>query len=102
MLHRADAAWSPGRSEALRKLTPWLDAEARVVAHVPGKGRLAGSVARCWLNRSMAGAFASVPGSAMRHGATATDRCHGHLPLSELTGQGLPRFPRFLRERVLP
>ena len=33
-----------GRSAALRKLTPWLDAEARVVGYVPGKGRLQGKV----------------------------------------------------------
>ena len=42
MLHRADARWQAGRSDALLKLTPFLDAEARVVAHLPGKGRHAG------------------------------------------------------------
>ncbi|HRP24162.1 DNA ligase, partial [Thauera sp.] len=33
MLHRADAHWQPGRSAALLKLTPWMDAEARVVGY---------------------------------------------------------------------
>jgi DNA ligase-1 len=42
MLHRADAAYETGRSSALLKLTPWLDAEATVVAHLPGKGKYAG------------------------------------------------------------
>ena len=42
MLHRADALWQPGRSNALRKLKPVQDEEAQVVAHVPGKGRLQG------------------------------------------------------------
>jgi DNA ligase-1 len=42
MLHRADAPWTAGRSDALLKLTPFLDAEATVVGHVPGKGRQRG------------------------------------------------------------
>ena len=42
VLHRADALWQPGRSDALRKLKPVQDEEAQVVAHVPGKGRLQG------------------------------------------------------------
>lgn len=35
MLHRADAHWVPGRSDALRKLKPLADEEARVLAHLP-------------------------------------------------------------------
>ncbi|MCX7164628.1 MAG: DNA ligase, partial [Rhodocyclales bacterium] len=42
MLHRDDAAYETGRSSALLKVTPWLDAEATVVAHLPGKGKYAG------------------------------------------------------------
>ncbi len=41
VLHRADALWSPGRSSALWKLKPLQDAEAQVLAHEPGHGRLA-------------------------------------------------------------
>lgn len=41
VLHRADAPWSPGRSGALWKLKPLHDAEAQVLAHEPGRGRLA-------------------------------------------------------------
>lgn len=40
MLHRADAPY--GRSETLLKVKPWDDAEAVVVAHLPGKGKYAG------------------------------------------------------------
>ena len=39
MLHRADAHWTPGRSDALRKLKRVPDEDARVIAHLPGKGR---------------------------------------------------------------
>ena len=41
VLHRADALWSPGRSSTLWKLKPLHDAEAQVLAHEPGHGRLA-------------------------------------------------------------
>ena len=42
MLHRADAPYLTGRSDALLKLKPLLDAEATVIAHLPGRGRLEG------------------------------------------------------------
>lgn len=41
VLHRADALWSPGRSSALWKLKPLQDAEAQVLTHERGHGRLA-------------------------------------------------------------
>jgi len=42
MLHRADGRYTPGRSQAILKLKPRQDAEARVIAHLPGKGRFEG------------------------------------------------------------
>ncbi|MGE1070930.1 DNA ligase, partial [Pantoea agglomerans] len=44
MLHRADAPLASGRSDLLLKLKPHEDAEAVVVGHEPGKGRLAGQL----------------------------------------------------------
>jgi DNA ligase-1 len=44
MLHRAAAAYEPGRSDALTKLKPFLDAEATVVGYRRGKGKYAGEV----------------------------------------------------------
>lgn len=41
VLHRAAALWSPGRSTAVWKLKPLHDAEAQVLSHEPGRGRLA-------------------------------------------------------------
>ena len=37
MLHHQDALYQSGRSNALLKLKPWQDAEARVIKHLPGK-----------------------------------------------------------------
>lgn len=103
MLHRADARWEAGRSDALLKLTPWLDAEARVVAHLPGKGRLQGRVGALEVE--------AADGRRFRIGSGLTDADRSNPPrigaevtyrYRELTGQGLPRFPIFLRERSVP
>ena len=103
MLHRADALWQPGRSEALRKLTPWLDAEARVVGYLPGKGRLQGRVGALRVE--------TADGRRFRIGSGLSDALRANPPAlgalvtyryRELTPAGLPRFPRYLRERTLP
>ncbi len=44
VLHRADAPTATGRGPWLFKHKPLHDAEARVLAHLPGQGRLAGQV----------------------------------------------------------
>lgn len=100
MLHRADAAYETGRSSALLKLTPWLDAEATVVAHLPGKGKYAG----------MLGALrVEIPdGRRFSIGSGLSDALRRHPPpvgtlvtyrYRELTRNGIPRFPRYLRVR---
>ncbi|ANQ86289.1 DNA ligase [Azoarcus olearius] len=103
MLHRADAAWRPGRVDTLLKLTPWLDDEARVVGYVAGKGRLAGVVGALEVE--------AADGRRFRLGSGLDDAQRRAPPpvgslvtyrYRELTGKGLPRFPRFLRVRELP
>lgn len=103
MLHRADAAWVAGRSEVLLKLTPWLDAEARVVGHLPGKGRLKGLLGALEVE--------DAEGRRFRIGTGFTDMQRKAPPpigaqvtyrYRELTARGLPRFPRFLRIRDVP
>jgi DNA ligase-1 len=100
MLHRADASYETGRSPALLKVTPWLDAEARVVAHLPGKGKYSG----------MLGALkvAMPDGRHFSLGSGFTDAQRRDPPqvgtqvtyrYRELTRNGIPRFPRFLRVR---
>lgn len=103
VLHRADALWAPGRGEAVLKLTPWLDDEARVVGHVPGKGRLAGMLGALEVEAADGRRFRLGSGlsdgerrSPPPIGTTVTYRYR------ELTARGVPRFPRYLRVRELP
>lgn len=100
MLHRADAPYVTGRSDALLKLKPWLDAEAVVVGHVPGRGKYTG----------MTGALemAMPDGKRFRLGSGLTDALRRAPPpvgtrvtyrYQNLTRNGLPRHPRYLRIR---
>lgn len=103
MLHRADARWQPGRSDVLLKLTPWLDAEARVVGYIPGKGRLQGRIGALQVEADDGRRFRI--GSGFTDATRATPPALGALVTyryRELTPAGLPRFPRFVRERSLP
>ena len=100
MLHRADANWTPGRSNALRKLKLVPDEDARVVAHQPGKGRHAGRLGALLLEMPNGQRFALGTGltDAQRRspppvGALVTYRYRDRTPT------GLPRFASFLRVR---
>ena len=44
MLHRGGSLYRGERTDDLLKLKPYEDAEATVVAHVPGKGKYAGAL----------------------------------------------------------
>lgn len=103
MLHRADAPYVTGRSDALLKLKPLLDAEAVVVGHLPGKGRLAGLVGALEVETPEGRRFRIGSGltDVLRRdppplGATITYTYRG------LTRTGLPRFPAYLRLRTVP
>lgn len=100
MLHRADAPYLTGRSNALLKLKPWQDAEAIVIGHTPGKGKYQG----------MTGALQmEMPdGKRFRLGSGLSDALRRQPPAigtrityryQHLTKNGLPRFPRYLRVR---
>ena len=98
VLHRADSLWLPGRSDALLKLKPVPDEDARVIAHVPGKGRFAGQMGALLLELPNGQQFALGTGftDAQRAapppvGATVTYRYRDRTP------SGLPRFASFLR-----
>jgi DNA ligase-1 len=100
MLHRRDARYRPGRSEALLKYKPWTDAEARVVAHTRGKGRYRGMLGALVVERADGLRFRLGTGfsDAQRAdpppvGSRVTYRHNG------FTANGIPRFARFLRVR---
>jgi DNA ligase-1 len=100
VLHRADALWQAGRSDALRKLKPVPDDDARVVALLPGKGRHAGRMGALLLEMPNGKRFALGSGfsDAQRQappppGSVVTYRYRDHTP------GGLPRFASFLRLR---
>jgi len=101
MLHRANALWSPGRSDALQKLKPIPDEDARVVAHLPGKGRHLGRLGALLL--------ALPNGQRFALGTGFTDEQRSNPPpigtivtyrYRDRTSKGLPRFASFLRERA--
>jgi len=98
MLHRADAPVTSGRSEVLLKLKPLADAEAVVVGHEPGKGRLQGQLGALEVQTPDGVRFKLGSGfsDAQRRdpppiGATVTYRYR------DLTPAGKPRFASFLR-----
>ena len=100
MLHRADALWQPGRTDALFKLKLELDEEGLVVGHQPGKGRLLGMTGALLVQMPSGQRFALGSGlsDAQRRdpppvGAWVTYRYR------ERTPSGLPRFASFLRVR---
>ena len=98
MLHLASAPYATGRSDVLLKLKPYLDTEAKVVAHRPGKGKHAGRMGalelqtpaglRFWLGTGFSDAQRSDPPPI---GSLVTYRYR------DLTTSGRPRFASFLR-----
>ena len=100
MLHRGSSRYQSGRSDDLIKLKTHEDAEACVVAHLPGKGRHAGR---------MGALLVEMPsGQRFRLGAGFTDAQReapppvGRWVTYRFRGThdgGLPRFASFVRMR---
>jgi len=100
MLHRADALWQPGRTDALFKLKPELDEEALVVGHQPGKGRLLGMTGALLVQMPSGQRFALGTGlsNALRRNPPAVGTWVTYR-YRERTPSGLPRFASFVRVR---
>lgn len=100
MLHRADAPYETGRSPVLLKVTPWFDAEARVVARLPGKGKHAGRLGALRVEMPDGRRFSIGTGFSddqrLNPPAVGTLVTYRYR---ELTRNGIPRFPRYLRVR---
>lgn len=101
MLHRDDARYRGGRTDALLKVKPYFDAEARVIAHLPGKGRLENMLGALVVEEEGRGhrfrigtGFSDVQRlNPPPVGSVVTFKYHGR------TERGIPRFASFLRVR---
>lgn len=100
MLRKADSLYRAGRSGDLLKVKKREDAEAKVIGHIPGKGKYTGQ---------MGALLVEMPdGRRFRLGTGFTDAVRAAPPApgswvtftyQGLTSKGLPRFASFWRER---
>ena len=103
MLHRADSPYQTGRGDALLKLKTYQDAEAVVIAHLPGKGRNLGRLGALLVEMPDGKQFRIGSGFSDQErenpppvGALVTYKYYG------LSRRGIPRFASFLRIRQPP
>lgn len=98
VLHRADAPYLSGRSDALLKLKPQQDAEAVVIGHIAGRGKYAGVLGALQVRSDDGARFAL--GSGFSDAQRADPPPIGTLvtyTYRGLTAAGTPRFATFLR-----
>ncbi|HUA82208.1 MAG TPA: DNA ligase [Dyella sp.] len=100
VLHRGASLHHVGRNDDLLKFKPFDDAEARVVAHVPGKGKYTGMMGALLVESPDGTRFRIGTGFSDDQrrdpppvGSTVTYRYEG------MTSGGKPRFARFMRIR---
>ncbi|CAI3795575.1 DNA ligase [Rheinheimera sp. MM224] len=103
MLHHAKALYQSGRVSHLQKLKLVEDAEARVVAHLPGKGQFSGMLGALLVELPDGRRFKLGSGFTVEErkkppeiGRLVTFQYQG------LTHKGTPRFAVFVRERSEP
>ncbi|WP_233843491.1 DNA ligase [Dyella sp. 2HG41-7] len=100
VLHRGASLYHAGRNDDLLKFKPFDDAEARVVAYMPGKGKYEGMMGALLVERTDGTRFRIGTGFSDDQrrdpppvGSTVTYRYQG------MTSGGKPRFARFMRIR---
>lgn len=101
VLHRADAPTATGRGPWLWKHKPLHDAEAQVLAHLPGQGRLAGQVGALQV-RSDSGVVFAI-GTGLRDADRARPPAVGQRISYRhrgFTPAGVPRFASYWRPAV--
>lgn len=98
VLHKADAAFESGRSDVAYKLKPQLDAEAKVVGVVTGKGKYQGKMGALLVE--------TKEGTRFKLGTGFDDASRQDPPplgswvtyrYRDMTSNGLPKFASFLR-----
>lgn len=101
MLHRAASLYQAGRSDDLLKLKPYQDAEARVISHLPGKGKHIGVLGALLVETAAGLRFHLGTGfsDAQRRNPPALGSwvTYRYVGLNE--GSGIPRFASFMRVR---
>jgi DNA ligase-1 len=102
MMHHHGAHYQDGRSEYLLKLKKYQDAEAIVIAHLPGKGKYQNMLGSLLveldngLQFKIGSGFSDMQRQAPPSvGTTITFKYHG------ITAKGVPRFASFLRIKPL-
>ena len=100
MLHKGSSLYTAGRTDDLLKLKSYEDAEAVVVGHLPGKGKLTGMLGALLVEMPDGRRFRLGTGFSVEErreppplGATVTYKYFGK------TRNGVPRFASFLRIR---
>jgi len=100
MLHRDDSEYRAGRSADLLKVKPYQDAEATVLAHLPGQGKYSGMLGAVLVRDENGREFRLGSGftDAERRdpppiGSVVTFKFRGY------TNKGTPRFASFWRIR---
>jgi DNA ligase 1 len=103
MLHLADSPYVTGRSDVLLKLKPLLDTEAKVIEHLPGKGKHAGKMGALLVE--------TKDGVRFKLGTGFSDAVRANPPAigalvtyayRDVTPKGKPRFASFVRLRDDP
>jgi len=100
VLHRADAPYLSGRSDALLKLKLQQDAEAVVTGHIAGRGKYAGVLGALQVRSDDGASFAL--GSGLSDAQRAEPPPIGTVvtyTYRGTTAAGTPRFATFLRVR---
>lgn len=100
MLHRGASLYKGERNADLLKFKPYDDAEARVVAHLPGRGKHQGRMGALLVETPAGRRFKLGGGfsDAQRERPPAIDSQVTYR-FNGLNPSGLPRFARFMRMR---
>ena len=100
MLHRGSAFYHAGRTANIMKLKKYQDAEARVIAHISGKGKYTGKLGA--IKVVMPNSIAFKIGSGFSDEERANPPALGSIITYKYNGKtqaGIPRFARFFRLR---
>ena len=101
MLHRDGSFYQAGRSDDLLKLKPYLDAEAKVIRHLPGKGKYQGLLGALLVETPAGLRFKIGSGfsDAQRQQPPALGSWISYRYIGLNKGRGIPRFASFIRVR---